>query len=359
MPPISYLFACEWCLRHFRQWARVLRFGRRWMPRQADDSDDAGDAAGRDSPSHGSNVHDPSLPMEADTTQGSEALGAPESASDEEGDEHSDEDSDDSVDESGSDEDSSDDEDSGFDTLLEIYRFIVGCNGGRGLSDKGVAWLCKMLRDPRFDPSEVPRWRSRNAANKYGLALLTAQREYVKKELRIEGYDHTFEVLCTEPVAAVLELFGHPDNAEGFQLFAQTVNSGAGRIYNTPASATFWEEAQVCASAESVSSHPLAVPLMLVSWLPRCVSDESTCYTFCMQDWLNILFGEGQVVAPVIISSDATVLSGNDRIKVWAVYISLANIALRRRWLDTGRVLLALLPMPPSDMTGEQKMQLF
>ncbi|CAI5940857.1 unnamed protein product [Closterium sp. NIES-65] len=177
-----------------------------------------------------------------------------------------------------------------------------------------------MLRDPCFDPSEVPRWRSRNAANKYGLALLTGQREYVKKELRIEGYDHTFEVLCTEPVAAVLELFGHPDNAEGFQLFAQTVNSGAGRIYNTPASATFWEEAQ---------------------------------------DWLNILFGEGQVVAPVIISSDATVLSGNDRIKVWAVYISLANIALRRRWLDTGRVLLALLPMPPSNMTGEQKMQLF
>ncbi|CAI5985929.1 unnamed protein product [Closterium sp. NIES-65] len=127
-------------------------------------------------------------------------------------------------------------------------------------------------------------------------------------------------VLLVHSYAAVLEMFGNPENAEGFVLFATQENSAAGRVYTTPQSARYWQEAQKAAVE---------------------------------------MFGEGAVVVPLILSSDATVVSGNERVRVGAVYISIANIPLRRRWLDCGKILLALLPFPPSNMTPAMKVELF
>ncbi|CAI5466699.1 unnamed protein product [Closterium sp. Yama58-4] len=56
---------------------------------------------------------------------------------------------------------------------------------------------------------------------------------------------------------------------------------------------------------------------------------------------------------------DATLLSGNNRQRVWAVYLSIANIALRLRWRNAGRILIALLPDPDRSMTPSQKVALF
>ncbi|CAI5490257.1 unnamed protein product, partial [Closterium sp. Naga37s-1] len=207
-----------------------------------------------------------------------------------------------------------------FDTLFEFFRFIVSCNGGRGLTDESPTWLLSILNDPRCDVRQLQQWQTRRVVKQYGLSLLTGRRAYTRKGFRLPGYNHTFYVLCTNPVAATLEIFGDPENEDGFILFAGPVNSGAGRVYTTPATGTYWSEAQ---------------------------------------ELLDILFGEGQVIAPVILSSDATVLSGNERVKVWALYLSLANVPLNKRWRDSGRVLLALLPLPRPDMSPEQKVELF
>ncbi|CAI5961586.1 unnamed protein product [Closterium sp. NIES-65] len=73
---------------------------------------------------------------------------------------------------------------------------------------------------------------------------------------------------------AVIELLGNPDNAEGFMLRPRQVNTAAGRVYTTLETATFGEYAHTAAEAE---------------------------------------FGPGAVVVPLILSSDATILSGTCR----------------------------------------------
>ncbi|CAI6012840.1 unnamed protein product [Closterium sp. NIES-65] len=208
-----------------------------------------------------------------------------------------------------SDDDDSAVDENDFNTALEFFRFVIGCNGGQGLSDEATVWLFKLLRDPRLDLEAIRRWRTKHAVLQYGLRLMMARRVYRQVEVRIPGIDHTFELMCTSPIEGVVEIFGHRDNADGFQLFARPVHSVAGRVYTRPETGLLWEAAQV--------------------------------------------------VAPIILSSDATILSGNERVKVWAVYLSIANIHLRLRWGDSGKILLALLPMPVHGMTVEQKVQLF
>ncbi|CAI5976884.1 unnamed protein product [Closterium sp. NIES-64] len=176
-----------------------------------------------------------------------------------------------------SDDDDSAVDENDFNTALEFFRFVIGCNGGQGLSDEATVWLFKLLRDPRLDLEAIRRWRTKHAVLPYGLRLMMARRVYRQVEVRIPGIDHTFELMCTSPI----------ENA------------------------------------------------------------------------LDEIYGPGQVVAPIILSSDATILSGNERVKVWAVYLSIANIHLRLRWGDSGKILLALLPMPVHGMTAEQKVQLF
>ncbi|CAI5479657.1 unnamed protein product [Closterium sp. Yama58-4] len=147
-----------------------------------------------------------------------------------------------------------------------------------------------------------------------------ARRVYGTHSVTVPGWPSAFKVTCCSGKEAVLELLGNPANAKGFVLFPRTETSGAGRVYTTPESAIFWEETQKAAEEQ---------------------------------------FGPGAVVVPLIISSDATNLSGNERTKVWAVYVSLANIPLRRRWLDCAKILLALLPFPPTRMTPAEKTALF
>ncbi|CAI6007935.1 unnamed protein product [Closterium sp. NIES-65] len=219
-----------------------------------------------------------------------------------------------------SDDDDSAVDENDFNTALEFFRFVIGCNGGQGLSDEATVWLFKLLRDPRLDLEAIRRWRTKHAVLQYGLRLMMARRVYRQVEVRIPGIDHTFELMCTSPIEGVVEIFGHRDNADGFQLFARPVHSVAGRVYTRPETGLLWEAAQ---------------------------------------NALDEIYGPGQVVAPIILSSDAMILSGNERVKVWAVYLSIANIHLRLRWGDSGKILLALLPMPVHGMTAEQKVQLF
>ncbi|CAI7852391.1 unnamed protein product [Closterium sp. NIES-53] len=99
----------------------------------------------------------------------------------------------------------SDDDDSAvdeneFNTALEFFRFVIGCNGGQGLSDEATAWLFKLLRDPRLDLEAIRRWRTKHAVLQYGLRLMMARRVYRQVEVRIPGIDHTFELMCTSPI---------------------------------------------------------------------------------------------------------------------------------------------------------------
>ncbi|CAI7875754.1 unnamed protein product [Closterium sp. NIES-53] len=224
-----------------------------------------------------------------------------------------------------------------FDMLLKVFRFINSCNNGRGLTNESTVWLSNLLREERLRLELIRHWRTLHAVMQYGMSLLMTRRVYGTHSVTVPGWPSAFECLllmlhvshtfshsffCATSLdtQAVLELLGNPANAEGFMLFLRTETSGAGHVYTTPESAIFWEEAQKAAEEQ---------------------------------------FGPGAVVVPLIISSDATNLSDNKRTKVWAVYVSLANIPLRRRWLDYAKILLALLPFPPTRMTPTEKSALF
>ncbi|CAI5972718.1 unnamed protein product [Closterium sp. NIES-64] len=201
-----------------------------------------------------------------------------------------------------------------FNTLMEVFRFIVGCNNGAGLSNESTVWLLNLLRDERLDLELTRHWRTLYAVIRFGMSLLMSQRQYDTITFTIPGWEGEFQVIRANGREALIEILGNPENAEGFVLRPRQVNSAAGRVYTTPETASFWEHAQVAAELE---------------------------------------YGAGAVVVPLIISSDATIL------RVWAVYLSIANIPLRRRWMDCGKLLLAMLPFPPATMTPAQKVELF
>ncbi|CAI5939342.1 unnamed protein product [Closterium sp. NIES-64] len=207
-----------------------------------------------------------------------------------------------------------------FDTLMEVFHFITGCNDGHGLSNDSTVWLLNLLKEERLNLALLQHWHTLHAVVQYGMSKLMATREYETHTFTLPNWATPFEVTATSGKEAVLELLRNPANAEGFVLFPREENSGAGRMYSTPETATYWEEAQPAAVA---------------------------------------MFGEGTVVIPLILSSDATMLSGNERTKVRAVYISIANIPLYRRWQECGKLLLAMLPFPPSQMSSTEKTALF
>ncbi|CAI5989987.1 unnamed protein product [Closterium sp. NIES-65] len=207
-----------------------------------------------------------------------------------------------------------------FDTLMEVFRFITECNDGRGLSNDSTVWLLNLLREERLNLALLQHWHTLHAAVQYGMSQLMATREYETHTFTLPNWATPFEVTATSGKEVVLELLRNPANAEEFVLFPREENSGAGRMYSTPKTTTYWEEAQRAAVA---------------------------------------MFGEGTVVIPLILSSVATMLSGNERTKVWAVYISIANIPLYRHWQECGKLLLEMLPFPPSQMSSTEKTALF
>ncbi|CAI5535324.1 unnamed protein product [Closterium sp. Naga37s-1] len=206
-----------------------------------------------------------------------------------------------------------------FNTLMEVFRFIVGCNNGAGLSNESTVWLLNLLRDERLDLELIRHWRTLYAVIRFGMALLMSQRQYDTISFTVPGWEGEFQVIRANGREALIKILGNPENADGFVLRPRQVNSAAGRVYTTPETASFWEHAQVAAEME---------------------------------------YGAGAVVVPLILWSDATILSGNERTRVWAVYLSIANIPLRRRWMDCGKLLLAMLPFPPAHMTPAQKVEL-
>ncbi|CAI5464126.1 unnamed protein product [Closterium sp. Yama58-4] len=344
MPPISYLFACEWCLEHFTQRGALVahklhshdcrlerRRRLRYLARHpdADINDVFGDAF--------AHVEGNATVEAEDVAQHPEGLDAQPSGGsgsddDVETEEWASDDSDyDDGASSESDDDASSVDDVDFKTALEFFHFVVGCNGGEGLSNKCVAWLFKILRDPCLDLDAIRRWRTKRAVLQYGLRLMMARRVYRTEEVRIPGVDHTFEVM----LASIVEAFTRRPNPV---LSALTMRfSMPGNIVR-----------MICRLIRGLTCASMPFHALL----PRRPPDP-------LQAALDALHGEGQVVAPIILSSDATILSGNERVKVWAVYLSLANIHLRLRWGDSGKILLALLPMPTQGMTAEQKVQLF
>ncbi|CAI5475350.1 unnamed protein product, partial [Closterium sp. Yama58-4] len=365
MPPISYLFACEWCLEHFTQRGALVahklhshdcrlerRRRLRYLARHpdADINDVFGDAFAHVEGNATVEAEDAAQHPEGLDAQPSGGSGSDDDVETEEW-ASDDSDYDDGA-SSESDDDASSMDDVDFNTALEFFHFVVGCNGGEGLSDKCVAWLIKILRDPRLDLDAICHWRTKRAVLQYGLRLMMARRVYRTEEVRIPGVDHTFEVMLASIVEGVLELFGHPDNAEGFQLFARPaftrrpnpVLSALTMRFSMPGSIV----RMICRLIRGLTCASMPFHALL----PRRPPDP-------LQAALDALHGEGQVVAPIILSSDATILSGYERVKVWAVYLSLANIHLRLRWGDSGKILLALLPMPTQGMTAEQKVQLF
>jgi hypothetical protein len=65
-----------------------------------------------------------------------------------------------------------------------------------------------------------------------------------------------------------------------------------------------------------------------------------------MQNYVNC---EDAIIAPLIFYSDQTNLSSNMRVNGYPLIMTLANISNERRQAPEGRVLLALLPILPSD----------
>ncbi|CAI7864496.1 unnamed protein product [Closterium sp. NIES-54] len=73
------------------------------------------------------------------------------------------------------------------------------------------------------------------------------------------------------------------------------------------------------------------------------------------QDYIGI----DKIVAAMILYSDVTHLSSNGRKKAHPVVMTLGNIAFPKRWGRPGHSLLALLPIPPSNMPSHLKVELY
>jgi Plavaka transposase len=77
--------------------------------------------------------------------------------------------------------------------------------------------------------------------------------------------------------------------------------------------------------------------------------------------WISQQFSlpnpQEDVVAALIIFSDETLMAGSGRVKAHPVVISLANIALAKRWRPHGHRLVAFLPIVDSayHFSSEQK----
>ncbi|GJP44568.1 hypothetical protein CLOM_g3947 [Closterium sp. NIES-68] len=204
-----------------------------------------------------------------------------------------------------------------FDTLLETFKFLASCNKGVGLSSNDVWWFFKLIKHAGFNVDELKNWNTKHAIDKYALEQLGIEkRRYKTEEVEVTGWHKRFKVKFLDPVEALIKMWADPNNREGFVHRAKAVLKNGERVYGAAHTADFWLDGQ--------------------KGLP-----------------------EDELVCPIIISSDETVLSGNELVKAWPVYLTFTNIPLARRWLDHGRVLVALLPLPDPDMEPWQRVELF
>ncbi|CAI5486629.1 unnamed protein product, partial [Closterium sp. Naga37s-1] len=117
---------------------------------------------------------------------------------------------------------------------------------------------------------------------------------------------------------ALADMFRHKHNAPGFRMGPRRdKDSESGhRAYSTAETGTWWQEAQE-------------------------------------------FIGMDKIVAALILYSDVTHLSNNGRKKAHPVMMTLGNIAFPKRWGRPGHSLLALLPIPPSNMPSHLKVELY
>ncbi|CAI5504529.1 unnamed protein product [Closterium sp. Naga37s-1] len=105
-----------------------------------------------------------------------------------------------------------------FNTLMEVFRFIVGCNDGAGLSNESTVWLLNLLRDERLDLELIRHWRTLCAVIRFGMALLMSQRHGLSAKdpngeerfflpllfLYVADYPETCKVSCTQQLGSVM-----------------------------------------------------------------------------------------------------------------------------------------------------------
>ncbi|CAI7922206.1 unnamed protein product [Closterium sp. NIES-54] len=133
----------------------------------------------------------------------------------------------------------------------------------------------------------------------------------------VEGFPPQV-MLHRDPLRALADMFRHKHNAPGFRMGPRRdKDSESGhRAYSTAETGTWWQEAQE-------------------------------------------FIGMDKIVAALILYSDVTHLSNNGRKKAHPVVMTLGNIAFPKRWGRPGHSLLALLPIPPSNMPSHLKVELY
>lgn len=70
---------------------------------------------------------------------------------------------------------------------------------------------------------------------------------------------------------------------------------------------------------------------------------------YCIICVQKVVDCDDSVIAPLIFYSDQTVLSGNMRVSGYPLVLTLGNISSEKRQEPEGRVLLAVLPILPSE----------
>ncbi|CAI5460786.1 unnamed protein product, partial [Closterium sp. Yama58-4] len=209
-------------------------------------------------------------------------------------------------------------EEATFETRFEVFRFIAHCNRGAGLSGPDVVEFFRLLNHPKFDRQAIADWAGKAAVDKFAEEELGIEKiKFKTAVIRVTGWPKSFTVKFLDGVEALRRMWADPRNAPGFvHRAAEKLDVNKKRVYAEAHTASFWIDAQ---------------------------------------DGL----GPRECICPLIISSDETHLSGNERCRAWPVYLSFANLPLSTRWQEHGHALIALLPLPDPEMEPSQKTELF
>ncbi|GJP31086.1 hypothetical protein CLOM_g1562 [Closterium sp. NIES-68] len=206
-----------------------------------------------------------------------------------------------------------------FDTRREVFNFLKEFRNGVGMTQAEAKRFFRLINHPLFDKAEISQWKGMRDVERYACEVLGKHHGTWRKErVFVEGMTEAVELEYCDTLEALKDMFGNPQNSGGFKLHPETAyTEGSKRIFGRPETGMWWEAAQA------------ALP------------------------------SRDDVVAALIASSDVTHLSHNGRQKVWPLQISLANIPREARWKMSARAMVALLPLPDTDLPSEVKTRLF
>ncbi|CAI7880769.1 unnamed protein product [Closterium sp. NIES-53] len=202
--------------------------------------------------------------------------------------------------------------------VFKFIQVVRMANGKTGMAEVDINRILQLLMHPELAEAVLSKFTNCRELECFEIEELTGLgRGWSVATFKLADFDDQL-MFFRDPAQALADMFGHPDNVEGFVLKPQVDIDPATRKrrYSTPDSGTWWHEAQ---------------------------------------DFV----GEDGVVAAIILYSDVTHLSENGHKLAWPVMMTLGNIKQGKRWASAGHCLLGTLPIPPSNMTSEQKTQLF